>query len=74
MDTLMQRKQSFLLRLPKSLREKATKTSVEEGTSLNHFITLAIAEKLSRMETDGLERTRSERDFVRSRIPIQAIR
>jgi hypothetical protein len=49
-DPITRRKQSFLLRLPLSLREQATKIAQEEGTSLNHFIALALAEKISRME------------------------
>lgn len=50
MDGLLRRKQSFLLRLPPSLREQATVLAQEEGISLNHFIGLALAEKVSRME------------------------
>lgn len=49
MDQEHKRKQSFLLRLPVSVREQATQVAREEGTSLNHFISLAVAEKLSRM-------------------------
>jgi hypothetical protein len=49
MDQEQRRKQSFLLRLPISVREQATMMAREEGTSLNHFISLAVAEKLSRM-------------------------
>ena len=55
MDALMRRRQSFLLRLPMSLREQAVKMSQEEGISLNHFIAIAVAEKLSRMDHDKLE-------------------
>ena len=44
------RKNSFLLRLPLSLREQATNTARNEQVSLNHFISLAVAEKISRME------------------------
>ena len=43
------RKQSFLLRLPTSVREQAVEIAHEDGTSLNHFISLAVAEKISRM-------------------------
>jgi hypothetical protein len=50
MELEMKRKQSFLLRLPLSLREQATQFAQEEGTSLNHFISLAVAERLSRIE------------------------
>ena len=50
MDELKKRKQNFLLRLPISIREKATQIAHEDGTSLNHFVSLAVAEKLSRMD------------------------
>jgi hypothetical protein len=51
MDQEQRRRQSFLLRLPISVREQATAMAREEGTSLNHFISIAVAEKLSRMNT-----------------------
>jgi hypothetical protein len=50
MDGLLRRKQCFLLRLPNSLREQAAQLAQEEGTSLNYFIGLALAEKISRMQ------------------------
>ena len=50
MDQEQKRKQSFLLRLPVSVREDATRIAQLEGTSLNHFIALALTEKISRME------------------------
>jgi hypothetical protein len=50
MDTGSKRKQSYLLRLPLSTRVQAAKIASEEGVSLNHFISLAVAEKLSRMD------------------------
>lgn len=49
MDMERKRKQSFLLRLPTSIREQATELAREEGTSINHFISIAVAEKISRM-------------------------
>lgn len=49
MDVERRRKQSFLLRLPTSIREQAVHMAHEEDTSLNHFISLAVAEKISRM-------------------------
>ncbi|MEK6396791.1 MAG: toxin-antitoxin system HicB family antitoxin [Terriglobus sp.] len=44
------RKQSFPLRLSDSMKREATRLANEEQISLNHFIALAVAEKLSRME------------------------
>ena len=52
MDQILRRKQSFLLRLPPTLREAAAQKAHEEGISLNHFIGLALAEKLSRLEVN----------------------
>jgi predicted HicB family RNase H-like nuclease len=39
----------FPLRLARSLREAANLIARREGISLNHFISLAIAEKVSRI-------------------------
>ncbi|GGG63081.1 toxin-antitoxin system HicB family antitoxin [Edaphobacter dinghuensis] len=54
------RKQSFPLRLSPSMREQANCLAHAEGISLNYFISLAIAEKISRMEQASLaaEQTR----------------
>ena len=38
----------FPLRLPKSLREAANAMAMQQGISVNRFITLALAEKISR--------------------------
>jgi hypothetical protein len=40
----------FPLRLAKSLREAATAVAKEHGISLNHFIAMAVAEKINRTE------------------------
>ena len=44
---------SFPLRLCPSIRQQATEIAHQEGISLNHFISLAVAEKLSRLEHDS---------------------
>jgi hypothetical protein len=41
----------FPLRLAKSLREAANSIAKEQGVSLNHFIAIAVAEKISRTES-----------------------
>lgn len=46
------RRQCFPLRLAASLRTQANNLAHSEGISLNHFISLAVAEKISRMEHD----------------------
>jgi HicB family len=43
-------RRSFPLRLAKSLREVASTLAQRDGVSLNHFINLAVAEKISRLE------------------------
>ena len=46
-------RRSFPLRLAKSLGEMASTLARRDGVSLNHFICLAVAEKISRLEHDG---------------------
>jgi predicted HicB family RNase H-like nuclease len=43
----------FPLRLAKSLRETAKEIAEREGISLNHFISIAVAEKVSRIESQA---------------------
>ena len=43
----------FPLRLPKSTRLEATEVASHQGLSLNQFITLAVTEKIVRMEYEG---------------------
>ena len=42
--------QSFPLSLPSSILERATDLASRERLSLNHFIGLAVAEKISRLD------------------------
>ncbi len=44
---------SFPLRLCPSTRQQATKLAQHDGISLNHFISLAVAEKISRLEHES---------------------
>ena len=44
---------SFPLRLCPSTRQQATKLAQQDNISLNHFISLAVAEKISRLEHDS---------------------
>ncbi len=46
---------SFPLRLPISLRAKAVEMARKDDISVNHFISLAIAEKLARMPQPQVE-------------------
>lgn len=49
------------LRLHPSLRAAAERIAAAEGTSLNQFINVAVAEKLSALETADYFRTRAAR-------------
>lgn len=60
---------AFLLRLPVSMKEQAVELAKEDGTSLNHFISLAVAEKIARLER-GLSTLR-EQAGTTSRQPFQ---
>lgn len=42
---------TYALRLPQSLKAAVAEVAKRDETSINNFITLAIAEKLSAMET-----------------------
>lgn len=50
----------FALRLPKSYLEKAKSLAEQEGISLNHFVELAIAEKIARMKPGDQSLSRKE--------------
>lgn len=54
-------KANYALRLQPSLKTAAEKIASEEGTSLNQFINVAVAEKLSAMETGVFFRARATR-------------
>ena len=42
---------TYPLRLPASLKAAVAEISEEEGTSINQFVTTAVAEKISAMKT-----------------------
>jgi hypothetical protein len=48
------RRMTFPLRLASSLRDTASVLAQKDGVSLNHFISLAVAEKISRLENETL--------------------
>ncbi|PTN06810.1 hypothetical protein [Nitrosomonas aestuarii] len=43
---------TYSLRLPKSLKNEVVKMATRDGTSLNQFIAMAVAEKVSALETE----------------------
>jgi predicted HicB family RNase H-like nuclease len=51
---------TFPLRLAASLRERAEKFAALDGVSINHFINLAVAEKISRLESVRLAPDRKD--------------
>jgi HicB family len=53
------RRMTFPLRLAVSLKDSAHALAQQDGISLNHFISLAVAEKISRLESEAL----SERNY-----------
>jgi hypothetical protein len=48
------RRMTFPLRLSRTLKDVAIDLAREDGVSLNHFINLAVAEKVSRLESETL--------------------
>jgi hypothetical protein len=48
------RRMTFPLRLAISLKDMANCLAQKDGVSLNHFISLAVAEKISRLESETL--------------------
>jgi hypothetical protein len=48
------RRMTFPLRLAISLKDMANHLAQRDGVSLNHFISLAVAEKISRLESETL--------------------
>jgi hypothetical protein len=57
----MARTSNYALRLLSSLKTEAEKFAKEDGATLNQFINLAVAEKLSALRTDALLRERAGR-------------
>jgi len=47
----MSKTSTYPLRLPKSLKDEVAKVAKRDGTSINQFIAIAVAEKISALET-----------------------
>lgn len=54
----MTKSSMYSLRLPRSLKAAVEKASKEEGTSINQFVVMAVAEKVSAMNTADFFRER----------------
>ena len=63
-------KSNYALRLQKSLKDEAEKVAREEGTTLNQFINVAVAEKLSALRTESYFRERRARANVGDALAI----
>jgi len=48
----MNKMPTYPLRLPKSLKDEVTKVAKRDGTSVNQFIAMAVAEKISALEVE----------------------
>ena len=44
-------KETYPLRLPRSLKKAVERLSRQDGTSINQFVVTAVAEKISALET-----------------------
>lgn len=49
------------IRLPESLHKRVKKLAVQEGISMNRFITLAVSEKMSALMTADFLKKRAQR-------------
>ncbi len=55
---------TYPLRLPRSLKEAVARVAKEEGTSINQFVVVAVAEKLATLETlSFFDQHRQRADF-----------
>lgn len=52
---------TFPLRLPRSIKAAVERVSKQDGTSMNQFVAIAVAEKLAAMEAERFFRERQER-------------
>ena len=55
---MKKQKSTYPLRLPASLKAAVAEISKEDGTSINQFVTTAVAEKVSAMKTAEFFATR----------------
>ena len=62
----MSKTSAYPLRLPKSLKDEVARVAKREGTSINQFIAIAVAEKLSALETERFFAERAEKANLES--------
>ncbi len=61
---------NYSLRLLASLKKEAEKLAKEEGTTLNQFINVAVAEKISALRTVDYLKERGKRGNVKKALEI----
>jgi hypothetical protein len=66
------RKSNFALRLQPSLLDEARRVAEAEGVALNQPITVAVAEKLSALRTEGYFKERAARADLRAALNVLA--
>lgn len=66
----MTTKSNYALRLQTSLKKEAERIAREEGTTLNQFINVAVAEKLSALRAADYLRERAARGNVEEALAI----
>ena len=60
----MSKIKTYPLRLPQSLKETIERLSREDGTSINQFVAMAVAEKVSALQTARyFEDRKAQADF-----------
>lgn len=52
---------TYPLRLPRSIRAGLERLSKQDGTSINQFVSIAVAEKLAMLQAETYLRERAER-------------
>ncbi len=61
----MKHQSTYPLRLPRSIKAEVERRAKEDGTSINQFVTTAVAEKLAAMNTAAFfAERRSRADFA----------
>jgi hypothetical protein len=55
---------SYPLRLPKSLKENVAKVAKHDSASINQFIAIAVAEKISALETEKFFAKRAKNEDI----------
>jgi hypothetical protein len=61
---------NYALRLQTSLKAEAERLAKEEGTTLNQFINVAVAEKIAALRTADYFRERARRADVKSALAL----